>query len=56
MGGQKAVCVGLLSVSWDINMEGNLGLKVLGEVSKANFRASDVDLRKEYFLLFRGSA
>lgn len=29
--------------------------KVLGEVNKANFRTSAVDLRKEYFLLFWGS-
>lgn len=55
--GQKAVCGELLSVSWDINMEGSLVFKVLGEVSKANFRTSAVDSSKEYFLLFfRGSA
>lgn len=29
--------------------------KVLGEVSKANFRTSAVGLRKEYFLHFWGS-
>lgn len=54
MEGQKAVCVELLSVSWDINIEGSLVFKVLGEVSKANFRTSAVDLSKEYFLLFSG--
>lgn len=48
--GQKAVCVEVLSVSWDIKMEGSLVFKVLGGVSKANLRTSAVGLRKEYFL------